>query len=69
MFQVRETIGASNAVAKEAVYPLLDRLGTIHGSLHEELRILVVRQRLADELDSLQGGYTSVLQVTRKEMV
>ncbi|MEW5301170.1 MAG: hypothetical protein WDW36_004046 [Sanguina aurantia] len=64
LMQVQETVGASNAVAKEAVYPLLDRLGTIHGSLHEELRILVVRQRLADQLDALQGGYTSVLQAT-----
>ncbi|MEW5313117.1 MAG: hypothetical protein WDW38_004708 [Sanguina aurantia] len=65
LMQVQETVGASNAVAKEAVYPLLDRLGTIHGSLHEELRILVVRQRLADQLDALQGGYTSVLQALR----
>jgi hypothetical protein len=33
-------------------------------ALSEELRLLVVRQRLADELAELTGGYVTLLQVS-----
>lgn len=55
------TVGASNAVSKESVYPLFDRAGALHMALIEELRLLVVRQRLADSASELLGGYSSTL--------
>jgi hypothetical protein len=56
-----ETVGSSTAVSKEMVYPLFDRAGALHMALNEELRLLVVRQRLADAANELLGGYASVL--------
>ena len=56
-----ETVGSSTAVSKEMVYPLFDRAGALHMALNEELRLLVVRQRLADAANDLLGGYASVL--------
>ena len=59
---LQETVGGSTAVSKELIYPHFDRLGEIHMLLSQELRLLVVRQRLFDELRELQvGGYTSLL--------
>jgi hypothetical protein len=37
-------------------------------ALSEELRLLVVRQRLADELSELTGGYVTLLQVGRQKV-
>ncbi|KAG2482843.1 hypothetical protein HYH03_018280 [Edaphochlamys debaryana] len=52
---VHETVGNAAAVSKDAVYPLFDRLGALHTGLHQELRMLVVRQRLYDELSELSA--------------
>ncbi|GLC52820.1 hypothetical protein PLESTB_000672100 [Pleodorina starrii] len=53
LVQVHEAVGGSAAVSKDAVYPLFDRLGALHTGLHQELRMLVVRQRLYDALSEL----------------
>ncbi|KAG2427493.1 hypothetical protein HXX76_012426 [Chlamydomonas incerta] len=53
LVQVAEAVGGSAAVPKDRVYPLFDRLGALHAGLHQELRLLVVRQRLYDELTEL----------------
>ncbi|EFJ47078.1 hypothetical protein VOLCADRAFT_105292 [Volvox carteri f. nagariensis] len=53
LVQVHESVGQSAAVSKDTVYPLFDRLGALHTGLHQELRMLVVRQRLYDELSEL----------------
>ncbi|KAG2452258.1 hypothetical protein HYH02_003282 [Chlamydomonas schloesseri] len=50
---VAQAVGGSAAVPKDTVYPLFDRLGALHAGLHQELRLLVVRQRLYDELTEL----------------
>ncbi|KAL6763122.1 hypothetical protein V8C86DRAFT_2507729 [Haematococcus lacustris] len=60
--QVTDAVGGSSAVAKDRVFPMFDRLGALHQALMEELRLLVVRQRLADDLASLTGGYVTLLQ-------
>lgn len=59
--QVAEAVGGSVAVAKEAVYPLFDRLGTVQNELTEELRLLVVRDRLFEQATALLGGFASML--------
>ncbi len=38
------------------MFPVFDRLGAVHEALHSELRLLVVRQRLFDELAGLQAS-------------
>ncbi|PNW84338.1 hypothetical protein CHLRE_04g230340v5 [Chlamydomonas reinhardtii] len=55
LVQVAEAVGGSAAVPKDRVYPLFDRLGALHAGLHQELRLLVVRQRLYDELGELSA--------------
>ncbi|GFR41820.1 hypothetical protein Agub_g2592 [Astrephomene gubernaculifera] len=55
ILQVHDAVGGSSAVGKEVVYPLFDRLGALHTGLHQELRMLVVRQRLYDELSGLSA--------------
>ncbi|KXZ47973.1 hypothetical protein GPECTOR_31g335 [Gonium pectorale] len=50
--QVHDAVGSSAAVSKDVVYPLL---GALHSGLHQELRMLVVRQRLYDELRELSA--------------
>eukprot|EP00798_Chlamydomonas_sp_ICE-L_P022971 gene22971-30160_t len=66
LLQVQEAIGGSVAVSKETIYPLFDRLGLLHAALNDELRLMVVRQRLFDELLSRTGGYPSSLAVSKK---
>ncbi|GLI70957.1 hypothetical protein VaNZ11_016056 [Volvox africanus] len=55
LVQVHDSVGQSAAVSKDMVYPLFDRLGALHTGLHQELRMLVVRQRLYDELTELSA--------------
>lgn len=60
--QAQDTVGGSAAVPKEAIFPLLDRVGQLQMMLSDELRLLVVRHRLYEELQKLIGiGYTSHL--------
>ncbi len=61
LLQVQDCVGSSAAVSKETVYPLFDRLGSLHTSLSEELRLLVVRQRLYEEAVGMLGGFPSML--------
>lgn len=56
-----EAVGGSVAVAKEAVYPLFDRLGSVQNELTEELRLLVVRDRLYEQATALLGGFARML--------
>lgn len=53
-------------MAKETVYPMFDRLGSLHGSLREELRLLVVRQRLFEHAVGMLGGFVSMLPALAK---
>ncbi|PNH03823.1 hypothetical protein TSOC_010090, partial [Tetrabaena socialis] len=53
ILQVHDAVGSSAAVSKDVVYPMFDRLGALHAGLHQELRMLVVRQRLYEELTEL----------------
>jgi len=48
-------VGGAAAVAKEAVFPLFDRLGALHLAIAEELRGLVVRQRLYEHLEQARS--------------
>lgn len=59
--EAQETVGGSAAVSKAAIFPLLDRMGALHMLLSDELRLMVVRHRLYEELQRLLGGYTSLL--------
>jgi hypothetical protein len=59
--QVQDSVGSNAAISKDIIYPLFDRLGTLQTALVEELRLLVVRQRLYEEATSMLGGYTSML--------
>ena len=59
--QVHEAVGSSAAVSKDIIYPLFNRLGALQMALTEELRLLVVRQRLYEGATELLGGFTSVL--------
>ena len=61
LLQVRDAVGSSAAVSKDVIYPLFDRLGALHIALTEELRLLVVRQRLYEQATGLLGGFTSML--------
>jgi len=53
--QVQDTVGGANAVAKEVVFPLFDRLGALHLAISEELRLLVVRHRLYEDMEGMRG--------------
>jgi hypothetical protein len=53
--QVQSKVGGSNAVSKEAVFPLFNQLGALHKAITEELRLLVVRQRLYEDLEKARG--------------
>ena len=48
-------------MSKEVIYPLFDRLGALQTALVEELRLLVVRQRLYEEAAGMLGGFSSML--------
>ncbi|GAX72985.1 hypothetical protein CEUSTIGMA_g437.t1 [Chlamydomonas eustigma] len=61
LLQVQDSVGSNAAISKDIIYPLFDRLGTLQIALVEELRLLVVRQRLYEEASSMLGGYTSML--------
>ncbi|KAG1665616.1 hypothetical protein FOA52_011447 [Chlamydomonas sp. UWO 241] len=58
---VSAEVGSSAAVQKDAVFPLFERAGKLHVALGEELRLLVVRQRLFDAASSLLGGYDAMV--------
>jgi hypothetical protein len=62
ILQVNDAVGTAAAVPKDVVMPCFERMGAIHKALCEEARMLVVRQRLADELQGLAAGYVTVLQ-------
>ncbi len=49
-------VGANAAVSKEQVFPVFEQLGVVHAALGQELRLLVVRQRLFDTLEALLRG-------------
>lgn len=53
--QVQNSVAGANAVSKEVVFPLFNQLGALHMAITEELRLLVVRQRLYDGLEAARN--------------
>eukprot|EP00201_Polytomella_parva_P021938 CAMPEP_0175046112 /NCGR_PEP_ID=MMETSP0052_2-20121109/4839_1 /TAXON_ID=51329 ORGANISM="Polytomella parva, Strain SAG 63-3" /NCGR_SAMPLE_ID=MMETSP0052_2 /ASSEMBLY_ACC=CAM_ASM_000194 /LENGTH=528 /DNA_ID=CAMNT_0016309801 /DNA_START=13 /DNA_END=1595 /DNA_ORIENTATION=- len=45
------------AVPKDVIYPLFDQLGAVHDAIQQELRMLVVHERLEESLRLLRGGF------------
>lgn len=60
LLQAQDTVGGANAVSKEAVFPLFNRLGALHMAMAEELRVLVVRQRLYEDLEKARSQAVGV---------
>lgn len=68
LLQVQDSVGSSVAVPKELIYPLFDQLGMMYQALQEEVRLMVVRRRLFDELVGLTGGFASLVVPPKRTM-
>ncbi|KAK3265369.1 hypothetical protein CYMTET_25941 [Cymbomonas tetramitiformis] len=63
---MQDTVGNKQSVPKEKVYPKLEAIGTLHGLLMQERRMLVVLRRVADVLAQYKSTFTPT--ITAKDL-